>query len=549
VGHLANIFLALIAVAFADEVGPYGAVPLAVMPLCFLLPYLFLLPLKRAARRGDQAGWQRVSRIVRRTPIAAQLIADLLFGWGALLVTTRGVSDLPPGWPTPWELLRFLPFVLATVTSLDVGARSHDDGAHGRRWFRFQLRAFLGAGLPFVIVILVDSLLVLHPQLPWSIQVVSVYGALHTLALLLGLATLVPWLLRHAWAAEPLPPGPMRDLIEAVAARAKFRCNEVLLWRTGRSVANAMIVGVLPSTRRIFFSDSLLESLPARELAAVTAHEIGHAKRGHMALFLLLALGGFGSIDALAHSWDASWPVPLELAVLGLLVPGFLAFRSLSRRFELEADLHAFEVTGDSRAIGDALLRLGGRLRDVAGWRHFAPSARDAFIQRAAHDLRFLRAFRRRMTLARVAIVAFFLLGFGGSFATKWSAYGIERLYLAQWTGEFASAEQRSASLDLTGDERRVLRYLATEFGDRDGESRDARVDELRTRALAEARAGRATEHSQMLLLGASWMGDELAAELLTIHASFESEEPQEGWEHLPPEWRAVFERHADDVR
>lgn len=300
-GHLANLFLALIAVALADQIGPLVPPLPWLTALLVPAPYLFVPLVRRAVQAKDYARANGLLNRLRRLPVLAQLTADLLFGWGAALAAARGVSELPPGWPTPWELLRFLPFVFVTVTSLVAAARAHVDGEDGRRWLGFQLRAFSGAALPFLALILADSLLALTPDIAWSIHAVELYSSAHSLLLLLGLSAAVPWLLRHAWAAEPLPTGGARELVEFVAQRARFRCKEVLLWRTGRSVANAMIVGVLPRTRRIFFSDSLLESLPPRELAAVTAHEIGHAQRGHMALFLMLALGAFGTLSVLAR--------------------------------------------------------------------------------------------------------------------------------------------------------------------------------------------------------------------------------------------------------
>lgn len=536
-GHLANLFLALIAVGIADQVGPLATPHPQWVPTLVFAPYLFLRALRAAVRMKDYVRANRLMSRVQRAPVIAQLVADLLFGWGAALEAARGVSELPPGWPTPWELLRFLPFVFVTVTSLDVNARAHADREHGRRWFRFQLRAFFGATLPFGALILVDSVVALFPDLAWSLHSVDLFASVHSLALLLALSAIIPWLLRHAWAAEPLPSGGVRELVELVAQRAQFHCKEVLLWRTGRSVANAMIVGVLPRTRRIFFSDSLLEKLPPRELAAVTAHEIGHAKRGHMLQFLLLMLGGFGTFSVLAREWNSDWSVPFELAALALLVPGVFVFRSLSRRFELEADLHACELTGDPRAIGDALLRLGGRLRDIAGWRHFAPSARDAFLQRATSDPAFLRSFESRMRFARIAIVAFFILGFGGSFAFKFADYDADRYRLAMWTGRYSDAVERSAALDLSAGEQRVLDVVASKLGNMDSLTRAERGRVVRGLALEVLPGPEGPEQARWILEAAEVLGDPDAARINAILYDAEGRVDGQALESLPAEW------------
>lgn len=544
-GHLANLFLALIAVAIADQVGPLTTPRPEFAPLLIFAPYLFVPLLRKAVGAHDYPRANRLANRLRRLPVAAQLIADLLLGYGSTLEAARGASELPPGWPTPWELVRFLPFVFVTVTSLDASARAHADTEHGRRWFAFQLRSFFGACVPFIVLIAADSLLALTPSLAWSIHTVDLYSSLHSLLLLLGLSAAVPWLLRHAWAAEPLPVGGVRDLVELVAQRAQFRCREVLLWRTGRSMANAMIVGVLPSTRRIFFSDSLLEALPPRELAAVTAHEIGHAKRGHMAQFLMLALGGFGCLSMLAHEWNPDWPVPFELGALGLVVLGVLIFRSLSRRFELEADLHACELTGDPRAIGDALMRLGGRLRDVAGWRHFAPSARDAFLQRASEDPAFLSLFRSRMRMARIAIVLFFVVGFGGSFVSKFDDYAADRYRLALWRAQYATAVEYSQFVASGADEQRVLRFVADRLGDGTGESRLERAQAVTELALELFHDPTRFGAALWILHAAEAAGDPEAAQVARAIESLQAGR-FEALATLPEHWRSVIDATRD---
>ena len=44
---------------------------------------------------------------------------------------------------------------------------------------------------------------------------------------------LSPAFIRLAWPTRPLPPGPLRDRLERVAARFGFRCTDILVWDTG----------------------------------------------------------------------------------------------------------------------------------------------------------------------------------------------------------------------------------------------------------------------------------------------------------------------------
>ena len=43
---------------------------------------------------------------------------------------------------------------------------------------------------------------------------------------------LSPAFIRLAWPTRPLPPGPLRDRLERVAARFGFRCTDILVWDT-----------------------------------------------------------------------------------------------------------------------------------------------------------------------------------------------------------------------------------------------------------------------------------------------------------------------------
>ena len=112
-------------------------------------------------------------------------------------------------------------------------------------------------------------------------------------------------------------------------------------------------------------------------MAAVYAHEIGHAKRHHVAVFLAWALTFFMAGD-LAAGWIAPGPGDQWLGtgiLVGSLIVWALCFGWFSRRCELEADLFSLELLGDPEAMISALERVGGKLRDVAGWRHFSTLA------------------------------------------------------------------------------------------------------------------------------------------------------------------------------
>lgn len=62
----------------------------------------------------------------------------------------------------------------------------------------------------------------------------------------------------------------------------KVRVRELLVWRTGGTMINGAVLGVLGSTRYILLTNTLLDILPNHCVQAVMAHEIGHVRCKHV---------------------------------------------------------------------------------------------------------------------------------------------------------------------------------------------------------------------------------------------------------------------------
>lgn len=175
------------------------------------------------------------------------------------------------------------------------------------------------------------------------------------------LLLLLPLLMKPLLGLKPLPPGPVRARLEALAQRLHFRCADFLVWHTNGGMVNALIAGLVPRARYVVFTDRLLEELPPDELDAVLGHEIGHAKHMHVwlyALFLLLSLGTiaalvlfvFQQLGAPASATDdADWWLALPpVAVTGAYL--FFVFGALSRRCERQADLYGCKAVSCANA-------------------------------------------------------------------------------------------------------------------------------------------------------------------------------------------------------
>ncbi len=173
----------------------------------------------------------------------------------------------------------------------------------------------------------------------------------------------------------PLPDGPLKEKIAALADRLRFRTKGIFVVDSSKRSrhSNAYFTG-LGRAKRIVLFDTLVSSNTEEEIVSVLAHEIGHEKRNHikkgLAISVAMSLLGFWILSLLIH-WT-----PLYQA-FGFARPGYhsllvlLAFCSgpftfflqplftmRSRRQEYEADRFAVKGVGSAAGLKSALLRL-----------------------------------------------------------------------------------------------------------------------------------------------------------------------------------------------
>lgn len=516
-GYLASILFALASLVFGEvfewqpEPRPWAV--LALLPL----PHLAGFVERRAALAGRFDWAARLGRLGRATPVLGQLAAVALFGWVRSLELVFGVELSLFEWPHPALLLGLLPFVVLTLLEIDAEARASAAGGGPRPGLRsFQARMFLTGLGPICIYLLVASLLGCSELLRIGVEEVALWSLAFTGALLLAFIVALPRFLRATWDTQPLADGPQRELLDRVASLADFRCRELLVWNTGNLMANAAIVGLFPSGRRVFFTDALLRQLGPRQLAAVYGHEIGHAKRYHVLLFLLWALAFFALLDAGLGSVDPEdEALAMTLAVAGLSL-WMIAFGWLSRRVELEADLFCLELLRDGIGITSALQSVAPSAHNRDSWRHFSTSRRIAFLNRAALDPAVGDRLKRRLRGAAVLGLVVFLATAG------WRLTGFAGDYLGERTlvdlrlGRYAAAAARLG----TGPEgasrvpevtRRLVEF-ATAAGLTDFPARVQAAEEAASRASAALEGGR-TESAAAWLGLAGLAGDSLAGE------------------------------------
>jgi STE24 endopeptidase len=240
-----------------------------------------------------------------------------------------------------------------------------------RLWWTDRLK-----GLLIGAVLLVPLTWLLLKLVGWAGPRWWIWGAAVLVGFQLVMALVAPiWLLPLFNKFTPLPEGPLRERLLALAKRARFqaRAIEVMDGSKRSRHSNAFFTG-LGRFRKIVLFDTLVEQLSEAELEAVLAHEIGHFRLRHVPKMLLLSsaqvLAGFAVLAWLARqewfyrAFDLP-PRPVGLAfLLFVLLAGPVMFwvspliNRWSRRHEYEADAFAARIVGSAEPLIAALRKL-----------------------------------------------------------------------------------------------------------------------------------------------------------------------------------------------
>ncbi|TVQ60603.1 MAG: hypothetical protein EA378_10975 [Phycisphaerales bacterium] len=171
------------------------------------------------------------------------------------------------------------------------------------------------------------------------------------LAQMLGVLVVMafaPAILRFVWDTTPLGPGPLRDHLRAMCARHRVRISGLLVWRTGGTMINGAVLGLVWPARYVLLTDALLDALTRREVEAVMAHEIAHVRRRHMPWLAGTVLGTLVLVGsgltllgaALPGRFGSGEGAGFVIAVASFVVAGAV-FGWVSRVFERQADAFA----------------------------------------------------------------------------------------------------------------------------------------------------------------------------------------------------------------
>jgi len=280
---------------------------------------------------------------------------------------------------------------------------------------------------------------------------------------------LAPAFVRLSWPTHSLQPGLLRDRLERVAARFRFRCTDILVWDTDGGVVNAGVTGATPWFRYVLLTDALIEGLNDHEVAAVFGHEIGHSWHRHLAFFGLFFVGSVGVVTLVGASVGESnlqAILPLDLApawltvaqggtvLLAALAYFGVVFGHLSRRFERQADVFGARAVSCDQAncpphpdpyahqspaalakldkstpicpVGlrtfinalRAVAALNGIDPSARSWRHGSIARRVAFLEKLENHPEVERRFQSGVNRLRVALAVLLTLALILAFET-----------------------------------------------------------------------------------------------------------------------------------
>jgi Zn-dependent protease with chaperone function len=228
----------------------------------------------------------------------------------------------------------------------------------------------------------------------------------------------LPMLVIWWWQCTPLPDCELKNRLLALMERSGVKARAIMVWGPkGSGLLNAAVLGPWAPFRYVLISPSLVDELGMEETEAVLAHELGHARYGHLTLLFIMLLCMSALLLPLAELIPVRSPIEqsaLMVAVIILYIWGF--FGKIMRQCEREADLASAELMGTPAPIVTALEKLAmisGDIRHVYCWHHGSIADRVDSVQRLSIDPRGSQQFHTRLRLLRITLITITVVAIG----------------------------------------------------------------------------------------------------------------------------------------
>ena len=296
------------------------------------------------------------------------------FNWLDLLVRSLGWPEIPTG-------LLYVSLLAAGMGFFSLPFRIYSTfvieqrfGFNKTTWKTFVLDLLKGAALGALIGLPVLALVL------WLFDAAGppawLYAWIAVTAFSIVMQYVAPtWIMPLFNKFTPLGEGPLRDEILAYADSVRFSLQGVYVMDGSKrsSKANAFFTG-FGKNKRIALFDTLIERHTAEELTAVLAHEIGHYRKKHIIISMLIGIAETGVMFFLLSLFVSSpglagaffmenVSIYAGLVFFGLLYEPVstllsLGMNVLSRRHEYEADRYAVQTYRKPEVFVTALKKL-----------------------------------------------------------------------------------------------------------------------------------------------------------------------------------------------
>ena len=410
-----NNFLYLTVVIMAlggREVPPAPALSLGPMTLFFVLKGVFFwqsLRVYLSVRAiRDSAGYFRAETALSILAVLA-FLADVYFLDLHYYLGRLPLVEVVPGLLNLVGLSLFYGYLVLVWLALRTSyERVLAVSRPPRVFVGEQIRNSAVVVVPWLLLTFLYDLLALVPNGGMLDFFNGAWGELTVLLIFLGaLMFWFPQLMVKMMGCRPLPMGKSRELVEDFCRRQGVTFGEICSWPLfeGR-VLSAGVVGMAGKYRYLLLTPALLDAASPSELEAVLAHEIGHVKKHHLFLYLLLLMGLgvliqlgvqpllyglLGSPLLLGIFMEfagnpqslLSFLADVPVVLLALLYVRFI-FGYFMRNFERQADLYSYRAMGGAEPLSTILEKiawLGGNIRERPCWHHFGIGQRVNYLR------------------------------------------------------------------------------------------------------------------------------------------------------------------------
>lgn len=194
----------------------------------------------------------------------------------------------------------------------------------------------------------------------------NVFGVIIFMLFVSGINIIMPLFYKPMLKAVPMEESELKDTLTSFLSKAGLEKICLYTWPTKKNkTANAMVSGF--GKTNIFISDYLVENADAKEVEAIVGHEIGHVKKHHLWIRMLVTLVPipvFSLIGSFMDSYEKNnhTQIPVIPGIICLLVLTFIyyivVYYYITRSQEYQADEYVLKLGIDPIIYISSLIKL-----------------------------------------------------------------------------------------------------------------------------------------------------------------------------------------------